>query len=473
MSVEITVEANDSIRANNGGNFTITDANGKKMDITLGDIINASTTAPSDISLLSDCAREKMLNFSPTITDSVGTTITDSELLDLVKSGEAIALDVTFEATHSGENLNNAVYTSVSLEQDAQSWMFPFAKPLIKNHNMNEEPIGRAVDATFGQSEFDTNRDCINVTYRVSDQDAMTKFADGRYKTMSIGATSGYIRCNICGKDVLKDSKVKFCGHWKGETYAGKKATWTVENMTYREGSIVNAPADVYAQVKNIRVVNKKKEDNGMKNQTDSMELLDDMDSILNSNNDTEQTPEPSQEPVQDTTTTEVETTTTDAEEKSELEMAQDKIAELEVQVATLTTDKEAIEAKLTEANDSIALMTTDNEALKADVNKYKEQSVRMAQFNLKLMKDNLVELNPELSDAELEGKSAREIADMINELKSKAQTRDFTTRVHNPGAPVKDNNDVEDGEEEEEEPKVLTMKDMEDVVSGIFGNKH
>lgn len=472
MSVEIKVEINDSIKKIDGGKFTITDANGKNIDVTLSDIIDASTVAPNDITTISDAAREKMINFSPTITDSEGATITDSDLLDSVKSGEAIALDVTFEATHSGDNLNNAVYTSASLERDTQTWMYPFAKPLIKNHDMWEEPIGRTVDAAFGQSEFEPNRDCINVTYRVSDADAMTKFADGRYKTMSIGARSGYIRCNTCGKDILKDGKVKFCGHWKGETYAGKKATWTVENMTFREGSIVNAPADVYAQVKTIKVVKKKKEDNGMKDHTDN-NPANDIDNILNGTDGEHQNPEPTKDNKQPEPTDP--TPTNDGEGKSELEIAQAKITDLEGKIATLTADKEAIEAKLSEANDSLTVVNADNEALKSDVTKYKDQAIRMANHNLKVMKDTLKELNPELNDAELEGKKASEISDMINELKAKTQTRDHTTKVTNPGAPVKGNNDVEDNEDDEkDEPKkVLTMKDMEEAVFDIFGNKH
>lgn len=472
--MEIQVITNDSMKVIDGGKFTITDANGKNFDVTLSDIVDASTVAPADITLISDEAREKMLNFSPNITDSEGVTITDSELLDIVKSGEAVALDVTFEATHSGENLNHVVYTSSGLESDTTSWMFPFAKPLIKNHDMKEEPIGRVIDAAFGPSEFANDKDCINVTFRVSDTDAMTKFADGRYKTMSIGARSGYVRCNTCGKDILKDGKMKFCGHWKGEMYAGKKATWTVENMTFREGSVVNAPADVYAQVKNIKIVKKKREDNEMKDHTDA-NILDDMSAILDGQEPAKNDPTSISEPTPD----QVPDTTKDGEgqgEKTDLELAQDKIAELEAKIITLTTDKEDLTTKLNEANDSLSAVTNDNETLKAEVETHKEKALKMAQFNLKLMKDNLTDLNPEISDAELEGKSAKEINDMLVEVRKDKPQRDFTAKVQNPGAPVKDRNDINDSEEENDKKqpeKVVTMKDMEDVVIGLWANKH
>lgn len=470
MSNNIQVICDNLIKKQDG-KYTITDINGKVINASINDIIDVSTDLGENPSNINDNYNEALANFKPTITDSEGVVITDSDLLDSVKSGKAIALDVIFEATHSGENLNNAVYTSASLEQDTKSWLFPFKKPLIKNHDMYEEPIGRTVDANFGQSEFEPNRDCINVTYRVSDADAMTKFADGRYKTMSIGATSGYIRCNVCGKDILKDNKVKFCGHWKGETYANQKATWTVENMTFKEGSVVNNPADVYAQVKSIRVVTRK-EDNAMKDNKDTS-ALDAIDSILNggvedsqegnpTNDNQTEAPEPTQN---DGNPTEGEGSVS---VEDQLAQANAKISELEDKINTLTSEKEAAETKLQDSENNIAIVNTDNEALKSDLAKVKDQAKRMAEFNLNLMKDNLMELNSELSDAELEGKTAKEINDMINEIKEKSQTRQ-TSSVTNPGLAVKDaKHDVND--DNEEQPKqILTMKDMEEVVLNIW----
>lgn len=470
MSNNVQVICDDLIKKQ-GDKYTITDINGKVINASINDIIDVSTDLGKNISNLNDSYSETLANFKPTITDSEGATITDSDLLDTVKSGKAIALDVMFEATHSGENLNNAVYTSASLENDAKTWLFPFKKPLIKNHDMYEEPIGRTVDAHFGQSEIEPNRDCIDVTYRVSDTDAMTKFADGRYKTMSIGATSGYIRCNVCGKDILKDGKIKFCGHWKGETYANQKATWTVENMTFREGSIVNAPADVYAQVKSIRVVTRK-EDNAMKDNKDTS-ALDAIDSILNGDvaDNQEGASQEGANNTEEPTATQNDENQTEGEGsvsvEDQLAQANAKISELEDKINTLTSEKEAVETKLQDSENNMAIVNTDNEALKSNLTKVKDQAKRMAEFNLSLMKDNLMELNPELSDAELEGKSAKEVNDMINEIKEKSQTRQ-TSSVTNPGLAVKDaKHDVNDGEEEPKQK--LTMKDMEDEITNMW----
>lgn len=486
--MEINIISNDNM-AVNGDVLTITDANNKKFNVSVSDIVDVSKFQSSDLSQIGDSERQRLLNFKPTITDSEGVEITDSNLLSSVKGGEAEALDVTFEATHSGLNLNHSIYTSKGLEEDTQSWLYPFQKPLIKNHDLYQEPIGRTQDAYFGASEFANDRDTINVTYRVSDEDAMVKFADGRYKTMSIGASSGYIRCNICGKDILKDNQLKFCGHWKGNTYAGKKATWTVEKMTFKEGSIVNNPADVYAQVKSIKVV--KKEGAKVSNQNttnnddnkDDDDILNQIDGVLGGEGTdptkiADNEPEGNDPKQGDTEPPNVNTDNSDndgnVDLQTQLDEANTRIANLEGEVQTLTKDKETLNTKLDEATADASIVATDNEALKLEVADVKEQAKRMAKFNLKLMKDNLKDLNPDISDAELEGKKAKEINDMISNLRE-SQTRNTSSAqtVTNPGIVGDDANSISDDGNENNKPKkvIKTMKDMEDDVLNMWSN--
>lgn len=462
----IKVEVNDAIKiSKESGKYDVTDANGKQFKVSLNDIVDVSTNDNIDIASISDAVSSKMLNFTPEIKDNEGSTIEDSDLLDMVKNGEAIALDVEFEATHSGGNLNDAVYTSRGLEKDAKTWLFPFAKPLIKNHNTSNEPLGRAKDAQFNRSEFCEDRDCIDVTFRVSDQDAMIKFADGRYKTMSIGARSGYIRCNVCGKDILKDNVVKFCGHWKGNTYAGKRATWTVEDMTFREGSVVNTPADVYAQVKRITVV-KRKEGKGVSNpnKNEDSNVFEDMDNIINSSNvtndtdtnndgespdngvnDNTPTAEDNQDPKDNTSVKD----NSSEDLQAQLDTANQKVANLESQVATLTADKEAVKNELKSVQDENSVLVSDREALKSELTSTKDMAKRVSAYSLKIMKDYLKVINPEINDAELEGKNAKQINDMISdalnddEVSNKQGTR-VPSSVTSPGLANKDNHDTD-----------------------------
>ena len=151
------------------------------------------------------------------VVDADGNPLDRMSLADSVADGQPMAIDVTFEATHSGRNRNFFNYNSEDLERGAASWKSPFSKPLLKNHDMYTEPLGRVQDFSFGPSVITDERDAITVTFRVTDQDAITKFLDGRYQTMSIGASCGHVTCNICGKDILKDEEFKFCGHMRGQ----------------------------------------------------------------------------------------------------------------------------------------------------------------------------------------------------------------------------------------------------------------
>lgn len=480
MNDKVNVLSNKTIRVSdeNNNEFIITDANGDVFNASLNDIIDVSTFDNVDISNVND-NYSHLSNFTPNVTDSLGNDISYTELVDSIKSDETIALDVTFESTHSGENLNHAVYTSSSLEKDTRSWLFPFAKPLIKNHNLDEEPIGRTIDSSFGQSEFDENKDCVDTTFRVTDKDAMVKFADRRYQTMSIGATAGHIRCNTCGKDILKDENLTFCGHWKGRVYAGKKSTWTVENMTFREGSIVNTPADVLAQVKRIKVIKRGKEENSMKDHEDD-NILNDMDGILKDDQESDsqsiednKTNPDSTKDNEDNQPSNVASDTSNIIDNNEITILKDKVVQLEKEVATLKADKEELSDNLNTSNDSLTVVTTDNEALLSEVKKVKNQARRMAEFNLNLMKDNLKDLNPEMTDAELEGKTAKEMNEMIQDFRSQEKSRDVGS-ITNPGLAIKnEKTDVEDDDEnKKQQEENLTMKDMEDVVLKIW-DKH
>lgn len=267
--------------------FDLTDANGEKLSVSLSDITDFNTDG-LDNTVIIDSSKA---NVELVIVDEAGNSFNVADAMQLLdssnESDKIIAADVTFEATHTGENSNSSCYFSDSMEKDTASWMYPFSKPLLKNHNMMTEPLGRVKDAVFGSSELTDGKDCINVTYRVTDQDAITKFIDGRYKTMSIGGSAGHIQCALCGKDILKDGQVKFCGHWRGNVYNGKKAIWNARDIEYKEGSIVNNPADAWAQVKRITLVkasqgeqnNSQEEDPGVNDSENN--ILDDINGII------------------------------------------------------------------------------------------------------------------------------------------------------------------------------------------------
>lgn len=150
------------------------------------------------------------------------------------------------ESIHNGITKNYTMYPADKLEASAESWQHPYNKPVIKNHNTYEEPLGRVVKHEFKKSVIDPDKFTIQLHLEISDPDTIQKVMDGRYHTLSIGGATDSCVCSICGKDILKEG---YCGHWKGRAYEGKTAHWTVGNMEFEEISFVNVPADGNARV--------------------------------------------------------------------------------------------------------------------------------------------------------------------------------------------------------------------------------
>lgn len=209
--------------------------------------------------------------------------------------GSIMAIDVDVEATHSGENHNYVTYYEDSMEKDAETFMNPFPKPILKNHNSySGEPLGRVTAFATGPSNITDDRSAIFLKARITDKEAIPKFLDGRYSTVSIAGTMNTVTCNICGKTILKDRKFKFCGHWRGETYKDKVCYWGARDICYSECSVVNTPADDFAQITKVTVIKrgdsteKVKEKENMSKPSDAKKakLLELLDSFLDESGD-------------------------------------------------------------------------------------------------------------------------------------------------------------------------------------------
>ena len=341
----------------------IEDANGKKFSIDVSKIcdINGDLGDKASASVTDSKKNRVQQVHDIEYVDQNGEAIDSLQLLKDMASGktQVLALDVEMEATHSGKNHNYCIYYEDSMEKDAESFVNPFKKPMLKNHNdCSGEPLGRINQSWFGPSELTDERSAIHLKARVTDQDAIPKFLDGRYSTVSIGGTMGTVTCNVCGKTILKDGKFKFCGHWRGETYKDQMCYWGAKDIEYHEVSTVNNPADDYAQIMKVTVVtdsdDKKdsKEDTTMagtntdSNKTTNAEdakksVCDIIDQLLNKSTDSSTTPEDNKDGEQkDNTATDGADTATDSQSedvdkiKKDLEDAQAKIASLETELA-------------------------------------------------------------------------------------------------------------------------------------------
>ena len=175
---------------------------------------------------------------------------TVESLTESAKSDKKVKSILTMvEAIHSGLTKNKTFYSSEELEKAVGTWLAPYPKPILKNHNVYEgEPLGRVKKAEFGPSQKMLGSQTIMLGLNISDPDAIEKVADGRYSTLSIGCTAGSLVCSVCNRDIVKSTE-GFCGHWKGRKYDGKECTWSVGDIEFDEISFVNVPADSGAQV--------------------------------------------------------------------------------------------------------------------------------------------------------------------------------------------------------------------------------
>lgn len=222
-------------------------------------------------------------------------------------------LYVRMAATHAGVIINNRMYRPDKMRDGTNSFLDPHPKPILLHHksvpNMMSgdvsDPIGRVVDARYidssnslrdmlnsdksGISDAQIKRldkvqqfvagklplkDAIDVagwlindatagmddyaglghielTMRITDPDAVQKFADGRYLTGSVGAKTDAAICSICKQDWVVDG---FCEHEPGMKYDDILCFMITGNLKYGEYSIVNMPADPYSQVLELSV---------------------------------------------------------------------------------------------------------------------------------------------------------------------------------------------------------------------------
>lgn len=474
----------------------IKDANNKEFSVDDTKIFDINgDVGEGDSKNITDSMRNRIqIQNEVQYINAKGEAIDANQILKDSASGKVniIALDVETEATHSGKNHNYCIYYEDSMEKDAESFMNPFRKPMLKNHDSYSEPLGRTKSSWFGPSKLTDERSAIHLVTRVTDKDAIEKFLDGRYSTVSIGGSMGTVTCNICGKTILKDGKFKFCGHWRGESYKDQVCYWGARDIEYHEVSTVNNPADDFAQVVKVTVItdednktdNKKggNEDMAETNTQQSTATASDareklvslIDELLgttsastttdaNDNTDTSSTSE--EKTSEATTETNDATATENATEELEkkLEDANKKIEELEAKLADAENAKVEAETKLADAE-------TERDAAK-------DQCITLALANKNLIADQIVELeiaNNKLEDSnvderrkELTEKSMKELTDALNDAKkSETSATDSqqrqTGQVQNPtlANTGENNSTVVDANGEE---KTSTTKKAED----------
>jgi len=131
------------------------------------------------------------------------------------------------------------------LEKALQSWVEPYPKPIILNHDLNSEPIGRVMAAKMDKEQDGASY--VRLQVAITDPTAIQKVLDKRYLTGSVGGRAGKALCSISGDDLAaesSDGKPKFPKYKRGQIYKGKLAFIDMQDISFKEYSFVNQPAD-------------------------------------------------------------------------------------------------------------------------------------------------------------------------------------------------------------------------------------
>jgi hypothetical protein len=154
----------------------------------------------------------------------------------------------------SGLTANYNNYSAAELEKALQSWVEPYPKPIILNHDLNSEPIGRVMAAKMEKEQ--DGAAYVRLQIAITDPVAAQKIADKRYLTGSVGGRAGKAVCSISGEDLAKEDasgKPKFPKYKRGQVYKGKLAFIDMQDISFKEYSFVNQPADQRSGVRNAK----------------------------------------------------------------------------------------------------------------------------------------------------------------------------------------------------------------------------
>lgn len=174
-----------------------------------------------------------------------------------------VSLICSIAATHSGTIINNRVYPPKSMKKGIKTWTTPYKKPVLVNHDEEKDPIGRVIKARYLKTPQGMNGEdykpilkpsngygYVDLVVKITDQAAIEKILDGRYETVSVRMSTDHAYCSVCGTDWADGGP---CEHTPGKKDEdGKLAYITTGDLSYREVSFVNIPADEYARVEGL-----------------------------------------------------------------------------------------------------------------------------------------------------------------------------------------------------------------------------
>lgn len=418
--------------------------------------------------------------FTESATLSIPTITTENkeQLSESFGSGNKRKLIVTMEAIHVGRTANYTYYTKEGLREGVNSWTHPYNKPVITHHNQHSgEPVGRILSAEYSES-MPSGREGLLFTVEITDADAIEKVLDGRYQTVSIGATTDKVTCNICGTDRTKE----WCEHWRGETYEGTTCHFRIGTTFGQEVSYVNVPADENAGNINVSLAegagsvtsmlqigeNKVYEPTQpLVNLFESME--DDLKKQINGLVQEDYKPKKQGDDISMDLKEFLESTAGSADVSKVKEFVEN--IQNDLKEANDALAKAAIKtSKLEEANETAetekATLVEENDELKVKL--HEAVARRVVEMKISLRKSDAIAADKEELVTEFAAKSAEALELLESELAKELAEKDFTLepgQVQDPGL----------GQENKQGNKdeVPNMTEAVGILKGIFGGRN
>lgn len=188
-------------------------------------------------------------NFTLELPDFAKSDLTFSESFN---NKQGLIIEVA--AIHEGLTSNYNNYSATELEKALQSWVEPYPKPIILNHDLNNEPIGRVMAARMDKESDGSSY--VRLQIAVTDPVAIEKILDKRYLTGSVGGRAGKAVCSITGDDLAEEDangRPKAIKYKRGKVYKGKLAYIDMQDISFKEYSFVNQPADGKSGIRSIQ----------------------------------------------------------------------------------------------------------------------------------------------------------------------------------------------------------------------------
>ena len=163
-------------------------------------------------------------------------------------------LIIEVAAIHEGLTSNYNNYSAEELEKALQSWVEPYPKPIILNHDMNTEPMGRVIAARMDKEN--DGAAYVRLQIAITDPVAAQKVLDKRYLTGSVGGRAGKAVCSITGDDLAREDasgRPQVSKFKRGQVYKGKLAYIDMQEISFKEYSFVNQPADQKSGVRSTK----------------------------------------------------------------------------------------------------------------------------------------------------------------------------------------------------------------------------